>query len=464
MTADLVKIWRQAYEIVPEQLARVSSVKQVATAFNTNIDAVTKISGAELSKLAQLTGLTSINDNSGVNIVNTPQDAVRGMVKCFVGGIAEEWLCENKNVDDWLQKNLRRGHLQMGGQAGIIANVLSVLGVQRIYTHAASLPQMQAKLFLNTDNLFAFDEKNNIGKAHNINRKNDEPLIHRIIEFDAGDFLFFNNQKYVCPKSNRFIATYDPANMSLKIDEGFVKHINSCGFDFMFLSGFHNLTAKHGGVQKINDIVPLVQHWKSTNPAGIIHLELASTQDKTIRREIIDKIAPVVDSVGLNEREALDTLEIIAPDIFASVNTKNPDAATLLGILPILRQKLQTPRIQLHFYGTYLTLQNKDFILSPEQNKRGMMLAATVATAKAKSGNIDKENLLQAHGGNIGSAAIKNMEILAIALQKPDFAAAGIAEYQGFDLTAVPTVLVDKPRTLVGMGDTISSVSLIGAV
>ena len=36
-----------------------------------------------------------------------------------------------------------------------------------------------------------------------------------------------------------------------------------------------------------------------------------------------------------------------------------------------------------------------------------------------------------------------------------------IAEYEDLIISAIPTILVDKPKTLVGMGDTISSVSLL---
>ena len=53
--------------------------------------------------------------------------------------------------------------------------------------------------------------------------------------------------------------------------------------------------------------------------------------------------------------------------------------------------------------------------------------------------------------------------IPAVVSGKADLAAAGITEYRGFDLIAVPTILIEKPLTLVGMGDTISSLSLVGA-
>ena len=39
----------------------------------------------------------------------------------------------------------------------------------------------------------------------------------------------------------------------------------------------------------------------------------------------------------------------------------------------------------------------------------------------------------------------------------------GIIDFRGYDLIAIPTILVPKPVTLVGMGDTISSISLVSS-
>ena len=39
----------------------------------------------------------------------------------------------------------------------------------------------------------------------------------------------------------------------------------------------------------------------------------------------------------------------------------------------------------------------------------------------------------------------------------------GIGSYDGFDVIALPTIIIEKPLTLVGMGDTISSLSLLAA-
>ncbi len=464
MTADLQQIWHREYEIVPQQLMCIRQIKRAAAAFNTNIDAVIKISGEHLAELAKEVNLTPADLLNPQTKLISPKDVLRGIIKCFTQGIAEEWLCEDKTVDKWIQTHIGCERLQMGGQAGIIANVMAALGVQEVYVHTAQHPQLQAKCFLDTDNLLAFDNDGTLKKAYDINRDGEEPLIHRIIEFAAGDSFELYGKKYTCPKSNRFIATYDTANLELKINDSFVQHLNRFGFDYLLLSGFHNLLSERGGLQRIDEIMPILQNWKKNNPLSVIHLELASTQDKIVRTLILEKLAPLADSLGLNEREALDALEICRPQMYDEIKNKKLTAPILFEILQTLKNKLCTPRIQLHFFGMYLTLQDKNFRTTPNQNKRGMMLASTIAAAKAGLGNIENpDNLLWAQGQNIGMQSAENLQTLALYLNAPKLAQTGITTVEDYDLIAVPAILVEKPLTLVGMGDTISSISLLGA-
>ena len=461
---SLKEKWNDFYKVVPAQLQKVKCVGKVATAFNTNIDAVVKISGAKISELVKKVGLTADNVQGSAQI-SGGIDAVRGIVKCFTKGSGEEWLCDGVEAFKWLQDNIGYDRLQMGGQGGIVANAMAVLGVQNVYVHTASHPKLQAEQFLDLDNLLAADENGIMRKASTVNRQNDLPLIHWIIEFDAGDKLNIGDNEYVCPKSNRFIATYDPANMLLKKDEGFLRGLEHNGFDYMILSGYHCLTSENGGVGKVKETVSLIKKWKENNPQAVVHLELASTQDMKVREAIIEHIAPLADSAGLNEREALDALEVIDKDEFERMSEGKPDAPRLFEILLKIKEKCRTPRVQLHFFGMYLTLQDKGFKISPEQNKRGMMLAATIAATKAGTGNIDSyDGLLWANGKGVSDIGLVELKKLANYLNSPELIENGICSLSEYEVIAVPTILIEKPLTLVGMGDTISSVSLIGAL
>ena len=64
---------------------------------------------------------------------------------------------------------------------------------------------------------------------------------------------------------------------------------------------------------------------------------------------------------------------------------------------------------------------------------------------------------------SVSDIGIKELQNLSSHLKKEELLSKGICEYKGFNIIAVPTILIDQPRTLVGMGDTISSFSLIGA-
>ncbi len=111
----------------------------------------------------------------------------------------------------------------MGGQGGIVANVMAVCGVSDVYVHTASSPKKQSELFNDLPNLKNVNRFGELQKAYTIDRNEDVPLIHWIIEFDKGDTLNINGKSYTCPKANRFIATYDPLNFKLAIDDAFDK-------------------------------------------------------------------------------------------------------------------------------------------------------------------------------------------------------------------------------------------------
>lgn len=455
--------WLDKYKLVPAVLAKMKEINTAATAFNTNVDAVLKISGEQIAALIkqQDLSLKELVDIKEAKL-NTPEDVVKGIFKCFTRGIAEEWLTEDKKVYDWMVKNLGYDRLQMGGQGGIVANVLAVTGVKKVYAHTNSLPKLQADQFLKQNNLLSFDENGVEKAAYLVDRKTDIPLIHWIIEFNKEDSLSIEGEKFTCPKSNRFIATYDPLNLHLVMDENFVKASTNQALDYVVLSGFHALTERNNGVILQEGTLPIIEKWKSKG--AVVHLEIASTQDLAVRKSIIKKIAPYVDSIGINEREAIDILEVTNNNELAQKCEKNTHSICMFEALLAIKKEIKAPRIQLHMFGFYMTLQDKGFRISPEANLRGMMTAATVAAGKAGTGSVNEAgNLLWAQGQEVSDIGLKELEDLARFIRNQELEETGIVEYDGFDLIAVPTILIDKPKTLVGMGDTISSISLLSA-
>ena len=461
---ELKNIWNERYNVVPQQLEKLKKIKSVATAFNTNIDAIYKINGEGLKKIITENGFT-LNDIENISLsgFRTPKDVVLGIVKCFSRGIAEEWVTEDIKVYNWLNDNIGYQRLQMGGQGGIIANALALLEIGQVVAHTNSHPKLQAEQFLDLDNLHSFDENGKLSKSVDIARNDDTPLIHWIIEFDKNDSFTIEGKTFVCPKSNRFIATYDPLNMNLVMNKDFVSYLGTPnGIEYLLLSGFNPLLESNNGLALVDGAAKILEQWKQANPEMIVHLEIASTQDKAVRKAITEKLAPISHSVGLNERETIDLLEIMDQTELAQTIEKETSACNLFDAILYLIKKLGCQRIQLHMFGLYLTIQNNDFKYSPLQNLKGMLTASVVSSSKAYNGELTKyEHLTKAFGMGASDIGLGELSALSNKLGKPELLEKGICEVDGYMVSAIPTILVDKPKTLVGMGDTISSVSLL---
>ena len=177
MGNDLKKLWAEKYKCVPTQLERIKEISVAATAFNTNIDAIVKISGSRLKTILESSKMPiDLLTNIKQTQFDKPTDVLLGIVKCFSRGIAEEWVTEDEKIYKWIEKNLGYHHLQMGGQGGIIANTLALLGIKKVIAHTNSHPKLQAEQFLDLENLFALDEHGDLKKATSISRSKIIPL------------------------------------------------------------------------------------------------------------------------------------------------------------------------------------------------------------------------------------------------------------------------------------------------
>lgn len=481
---ELKKNWLNHYQTAPKQLEKMSKVKGLVSAFNANIDAVIKVSGESIRALIKEHHL-DINNllQKGERSIQSSEDAVRGLIHCFKNGIAEEWLIEDIAVFNWLQENLGYDKLQMGGQGGIVANVMAVCGVNPVYVHCASLPAEQAGLFLDLKNLQTTDSNGKFSQAYKTVRADETPLIHWIIEFDLNDKLLIGELEIQCPKSNRFIATYDPLNFKLAIDPHFAKAVSDPEkhLEYVILSGYQmlqeQLTDGTKGAERIEDSIHIINKWKENHPGAILHLEMASTQDPVMRKLLLDTLSKNVDSLGFNERELIDLLEVMGEEDLADICIEETNAANLFRAMVKVQAYTACPRLQLHMFGLYLTIQEKEFRITPLQNRNGMQLAATIAAAKAGTGAINtKDVLLWANGRTVSDVGLDELLSLSSELSGPgitdksgqvrrddNLINTGLAEFNNLDVIAVPTILIDKPITLVGMGDTISSVSLVAA-
>jgi ADP-dependent phosphofructokinase/glucokinase len=468
MMASVNSIWKNHYEAIPQKIAQLKNVPGVLTAFNTNIDAVKCIDLNFLENELKKYFPTGIAQAAPAEI-HTYADALRGLWQCFTQGSAAEWIIQNETVYQELKTKLGYDRLQMGGQAGIIANVLGMLSIP-CYVHCAALPPSQAELFVEADCLTTANEAGNWEHPIQAFRKDDPELIHWILEFKTGDQINFQNQTWTCPKSNRFIATYDPYNFQIKIDAVFKKAMqtNRPKISHLIVSGFQMLSEKFANGLKGRDLIDQawgeIKQWVS--PKTQIHLEMASTQDRNILHYLATAIAPQCHSLGFNEQELMDLYETLNPGVV--INRQQTQSHQLLPMLLKLRESLGVPRLQLHVFGLYITVLDKRSHTDPFSTRQGMLLAADVAATKAGIGLDPGVDILWGHAQEIQQHSFDELQRLYEFLNtlpgKNQILEQGIFEHEQWFLVAVPSKIILKPKSLVGMGDTISSLSLIGCV
>jgi len=97
------KNWQTWYKIAKEKIENFPNIGGIISAWNTNIDAVVKLSGSQIKTLLQ--NYTTL-DNQEEKIIHSPQDVLRGLIQCFENGIAEEWIVSNEETFEWMKKIL----------------------------------------------------------------------------------------------------------------------------------------------------------------------------------------------------------------------------------------------------------------------------------------------------------------------------------------------------------------------
>ncbi|MBK5114348.1 MAG: hypothetical protein JJE41_12035, partial [Candidatus Heimdallarchaeota archaeon] len=288
------------------------------------------------------------------------------------------------------------------------------------------------------------------------------------------------NIKWICPRNNRFIATFDPPNAKLDINLSFSDGINDIAklTDVLIISGFHMLNSNELGIEgvkeRIKAVLDLIQQAKQANPKLIVHLELSSTKNEMILRELfnLSRKDEYLDSLGCNEVELAEVLNVIGEsNLSKSISQEPTQTKFLQGYLKIC-QKLSLKRLHFHQYGSYVLLTKNGYLVSNEKLKQALCYASIITAYKALTGETKKKIDLDTNFDlqRLNSRLTKSFKEIAAALDKEniimkeEFLLKGITQYDDYNLIVIPTVNVSKPKYTVGLGDTVSSTTLAAEI
>ena len=441
-------LYSSAFEKVREGIGKVGGV---LLAYNTNIDAIKYLEKDDLEERIERAGKEEVlrySEELPEKITSVPQ-LLGSILWSIRRGKAAELFVESPSVRLYMRQ-WGWDELRMGGQVGIMANLLGgVYGVP-VIAHVPQLSRLQTGLFKDGPIYVPKVEGGKLSLVHPKEFQAEEDCIHYIYEFPRG-FRVFN---FEAPRENRFIGAADDYNTNLYIRPEFREHFEEIAekVELAIISGLQALTRENyrGPFEIVGE------HLRVLNERGIpAHLEFAFTPDETVRKAILD-LLPDFWSVGLNEVELASIMEVMGErNLAEKLLAKDPVDPIAVTEAMLKLAELGVRRIHFHTYGYYLALTS----YKGEFVRDALLFAALAAAAKAKLGDVPSiDEIVKAMDVPVNERAKPVEEALAREYGMRN----GIAEVNGYQLAFVPTRIVAKPKSTVGIGDTISSSAFVG--
>lgn len=473
---DWTRLYFRALREVTES---IGLCRMFITGLNTNVDGLRRVRGEEVERIIaerKLEREIQSKLKHPPREIRTFSDVLAGILFCAKSGEGEEWFIRNPKIADMNKLIFGYDRLRMGGQCGIMTNVLALLNF-KVIPNVVALPPIQAEQFTTKGGeiLIPRIEGNQIvfKKPLEAARENDKIFIHWIFEFDDRFAVRINGETVRAPVENRFIATFDEENIKLEIDpafrEGTLEVISRVGT--VMLSGYHMLQRNYPDGSNpeahINNTVDLIKSWREKNPELRIHSEIGFVADNKIRKSILNLLAPHVNSIGLNEGELADNLYTLGQRNGLKEIRALSATETYRGARKIM-EKYRLTRVLIHNREYSLCLMSSSHGIKPQRELHSILFGALLAATLAYTGNFpttkEAEKALVSGELKISERALIEHQKLAAFLEneegppKEKFLKEGYTEIEPF-IIFVPSNLT-QPRATVGLGDTICSASL----
>ncbi|VVB72678.1 ADP-dependent glucokinase [uncultured archaeon] len=393
---------------------------KIICAYPVNLDAVFNV-GEELSNITRESGAYL------PEIFGSMDDLIAALVFCMQEGIGSELLIDSPGLAGQIEAKFSWRHF-LGGNAGIMANVLAKMGAQVILNAPALSHRMAGmidpRVLLPVSGI----------PMPPLQAAGEREMVHFVFQFKAGDFIIARGMKITAPKDNRLIATYDPVNTRLESGADFDEFCQNTISEFhgALLSGFH-LAPSANYREIFSQKIGQIKSWKEKNPDIFIHAEMGSFQKPEIMNYLLPRLP--VDSLGMNEDELAATV--------GQLNGWRDCMQAARG----LQARLGLPRVAIHTRD-YILSVTKIGLIDPEDELRALRRGADYAAALAATGS--------AWGPPPAGVRPEGQEAIDQFCQDSatPFDRGAFKESEGTVLSLMSSLQTEKPKFTVGLGDT----------
>ena len=371
--------------------AKSDAAVNIICAYNVNLDAVCNAKSIQLQPL--LPSEISSEKIGLKSSISKMEDLVSSLLYCMREGSGAEILIDSPALASRIEKAFA-WQMRLGGNAGIMANVLADLGARPVLNAPAMGPRLAALLRPEVRLPFSGSLAEPARVASSKKDDHTEP-VHYVFQFKRGEEIQYGRDRFIVPQDNRFIASYDPINTALASSRDFdsycLEHISA--FSGAMISGFHLLP-----LQNYEEILPekinQLRSWKKRNPNLFIHLELGSFQSPQIMSHLMHLVSEVpIDSLGMNEEE----LDAAAGLLRLSIKANTP-ASWQEKVLALERLQNETGinRVSVHT-REYIISAMRDGLLPAQDETSALQSGVDAAASLAARRSMRAVSLSEIH-------------------------------------------------------------------
>lgn len=410
----------------------------VFCAYNANVDALVDVDAG----LADVLGEPA---DEVPDTLRSPADLAAG-IRCAVAEGEGDEVPVSDDLGRWLATALEPRETRVGGQAGIMSDLLAALGAAPIlYTYMLS--EEQRAKFPHADRIRVPVAGEDLDLAPMSEVTNsDRTKTNWIFEFARG--AEFHGA--TSPAPSRFIAASRPEAFDLETP--IASHARDLGerVDAALLSGYHDLKEEYADGSTFRDHVATgAEFLRALERSGVtVQVEYGVTHHEPLRQAIVEEIVPHTDVVSVDPQE----LELLAGDLGID------HGDTVQERYRAMRRVVDETGVgAVRLHATDYFLAARDGYAAPGRMRDGFRFAAVVVAAKALRGTVDGPDDLRAvldvPVSDDGRAALGSLaDDLGLA-----FDGAVVAD----EVVGVPNRVVDEPESTVGLGDAVAASSFV---